>query len=137
MPLSPAPAFGYAPSAADLDRLARAALAAIPQPFADHLPDIVICVEDFPDDEILRELEAETPYDITGLYSGVPVGERDGFGVITQPDTITLYRQPLLAEWCESEQTLEEIITHLIIHEVGHHFGLSDDDMEHIEDSIE
>lgn len=130
------PSFGRAPSAADLDQLARAALAAIPRPFADHLPDIVFQVEDFPDDETLTELEAETPYDITGLYVGIPVGERDGGMIASQPDMIFLFRQPLLAEWCEGDDTLEDIITHLIIHEVGHHFGLSDDDMERIENSL-
>lgn len=133
---SPLPSFGHAPSAADLDRLARAALASIPAPFADHLPHIVIQVEEFPDDELLDEMEVEDPFEITGLYQGIPVGERTQ-ALATQPDMIFLFRQPLLAEWCETDQTLEEIITHLIVHEVGHHFGLSDDDMEYIEDSVD
>jgi predicted Zn-dependent protease with MMP-like domain len=109
------PRFGLAPSAADLDALGRAALAAIPSPFADHLPQIVFQVEDFADDTTLAEL-----------------GDSAARG--GQPDMIFLYRQPLLLEWCETDETLEDIVTHLIIHEVGHHFGLSDDDMHRIED---
>jgi predicted Zn-dependent protease with MMP-like domain len=128
------PRFGLAPSAADLDALGRAALAAIPSPFADHLPQIVFQVEDFADDTTLAELGAESPYDITGLYVGTPVGEADSAASGGQPDMIFLYRQPLLLEWCETDETLEDIVTHLIIHEVGHHFGLSDDDMHRIED---
>jgi predicted Zn-dependent protease with MMP-like domain len=127
--------FGCAPTADALDQLARQVLAAIPAPFADHLPEIVFRVEEFPDDAVLADLGAESPYDITGLYHGIPVGDRDGLTLADGPDMIFLYRQPLLSEWCESGEALEDIITHLIIHEVGHHFGLSDDDMERIEDS--
>lgn len=136
-PTETPPAFGTAPSASDLDRMARAALRAIPEPFASHLPDIVFRVEDFPPDDVLDALGTDSPYDITGLYQGYAVAERDTPPALSTPDMIFLYRQPLLAEWCETGETLEDIVTHLIIHEVGHHFGLSDDDMDRIEESVE
>ncbi|MDK2768077.1 MAG: metallopeptidase family protein [Sphingomonas sp.] len=128
----------FAPSAEQMEALARAALARIPEPFASHLPDIVLIVEDFADDDTLREMGMEDPFELTGLYSGRPVGEKEGFaiGEIPQPDTIHLYRVPLLAEWVETGVSLEALVTHVVVHEVGHHFGLSDDAMHALEDSV-
>jgi predicted Zn-dependent protease with MMP-like domain len=127
----------FAPSAADMEALARAALARIPEPFAGYLADVVLVIEDFADEQTLRDMGMEDPFELTGLYSGRPVGEKDGFmGELPQPDTIHLYRRPLLDEWVETGVSLEALVTHVVVHEVGHHFGLSDDDMHALEDSV-
>ncbi|KQN76546.1 metallopeptidase family protein [Sphingomonas sp. Leaf62] len=123
-----------APSAAEMEALARAALARIPEPFAGHLSDIVLLVEEFADEETLAAMEME-PYELTGLYHGSPVGEKSMFDGMRLPDRIHLYRQPLLAEWCETGVDLRDLIRHVVVHEVGHHFGLSDDDMHALEDA--
>lgn len=127
----------FAPSAADMEALARAALARIPEPFAAYLADVVLVVEDFADEATLRDMGMEDPFELTGLYSGRPVGEKDGFmGELPRPDTIHLYRRPLLDEWVDTGVSLEALVTHVVVHEVGHHFGLSDDDMHALEDSV-
>lgn len=127
----------FAPSAAQMEALARAALARIPEPFAAYLADVVLVIEDFADEATLRDMEMEDPFELTGLYSGRPVGEKDGFmGELPQPDTIHLYRRPLLDEWVDTGVSLEALVTHVVVHEVGHHFGLSDDDMHALEDSV-
>ncbi|MEN2749674.1 metallopeptidase family protein [Sphingomonas sp. T9W2] len=123
-----------APSAAEMEALARSALARIPEPFASHLSDIVLLVEEFADDETLAAMEME-PYELTGLYHGSPVGEKSMFDGVRLPDRVHLYRQPLLAEWCETGVDLGDLIRHVVVHEVGHHFGLSDDDMHALEDA--
>ncbi|PKP98075.1 MAG: neutral zinc metallopeptidase [Alphaproteobacteria bacterium HGW-Alphaproteobacteria-15] len=125
----------FAPSAATMEALARAALARIPEPFASHLPDIVLIVEEFADEATLREMGMEDPFELTGLYSGRPIGEKSTFDVAAMPDRIHLYRRPLLDEWVETGVTLEALVTHVVVHEVGHHFGLSDDDMHALEDA--
>lgn len=125
----------FAPDAARIEALARAALARIPQPFAQHLAGVVLIVEDFAEDEILAEMGIDDPFELTGLYSGRPVGEKSTFDVAAMPDRIHLYRLPLLAEWVETGVGLEALITHVVVHEVGHHFGLSDDDMHALEDA--
>lgn len=120
-----------------MEALARAALARIPEPFAAHLADVVLVIEEFADEATLREMEMEDPFELTGLYSGRPVGEKEGFmGELPQPDTIHLYRRPLLDEWVDTGVSLEALVTHVVVHEVGHHFGLSDDDMHALEDSV-
>lgn len=127
----------FAPSAELMEALARAALARIPEPFAAHLADVVLVIEEFADDETLRDMGMEDPFELTGLYSGRPVGEKDGFiGDLPQPDTIHFYRRPLLDEWVDTGVSLEALVTHVVVHEVGHHFGLSDDDMHALEDSV-
>ncbi|WP_343521181.1 metallopeptidase family protein [Sphingomonas sp.] len=127
----------YAPDAAQMETLARAALARIPAPFAAHLADVVLVIEEFADEETLRDMGFEDPFELTGLYVGRPVGEKDGFmGELPRPDTIHLYRRPLLDEWVDTGVSLEALITHVVVHEVGHHFGLSDDDMHALEDSV-
>ncbi len=125
----------FAPDAARIETLARAALARIPQPFARHLAGVVLIVEDFAEDEILAEMGIDDPFELTGLYSGRPVGEKSTFDVAAMPDRIHLYRLPLLAEWVETGVGLAALITHVVVHEVGHHFGLSDDDMHALEDA--
>ncbi|KQM97693.1 metallopeptidase family protein [Sphingomonas sp. Leaf25] len=122
-----------APTAGEMEALAHEALARIPEPFAGHLANAVLFVEEFADDATLAEMDMD-PYELTGLYRGRPVGEKSAFDAIDYPEQIHLYRQPLLAEWCETGVDLHDLIRHVIVHEVGHHFGLSDDDMHALED---
>ena len=122
--------FGTAPSLDEIEALARAALARLPEPFSLHLADIVLRVEDFADDRTLVELGIEDAFALSGLYEGLPVGLKEGGAAGAMPDRIRLFRQPILDEWIErGDETLEHLVAHVLIHEVGHHFGLSDDDM--------
>lgn len=121
------------PSLADLEAMAREQLAAIPPELRRHLGDLIIRVDDFPDEETMEEMDLESPFDLLGLYRGVDLLQRS---VSDQPqalDMIYLYRRPLLDYWCETEEDLTRIVRHVLIHEIGHHFGFSDDDMERIE----
>lgn len=129
--------YGQAPSATEIERLARAALARIPEPFASHLADVVLIVEEFADDETLDSLGIEDPFDLTGLYHGRPIGEKSAFDSGTLPDRIHLYRRPILDEWVATGVGLDALVSHVVVHEVGHHFGLSDDDMHALEDGAE
>ena len=126
-----------APDAATIEAMARDALARIPEPFADHLADVVLIVDEFADDETLCAMGIDDPFELTGLYHGRPIGEKSTFESGALPDRIHLYRQPLLAEWCETGVDLGDLIAHVVVHEVGHHFGLSDADMHALEDSTE
>ncbi|TGX53569.1 metallopeptidase family protein [Sphingomonas gei] len=128
-------AASHAPDAATIEALARAALARIPSPFAEHLADVVLIVEEFADDATLDALGIEDPFDLTGLYHGRPIGEKSLFDSGALPDRIHLYRRAILDEWCDTGVTLEALVGHIVVHEVGHHFGLSDDDMHALEDS--
>ncbi|MBA3675918.1 MAG: metallopeptidase family protein [Sphingosinicella sp.] len=123
-----------APDVATIERLAEAAIARLPQPFRAHLNDVVFRVEDFAEEEVLKELGIEDPFDLSGLYSGRPMGEQSSMLSGELPAMIHLYRRPLLDEWVETGVSLEDLVTHVIVHEVGHHFGFSDDDMHAIED---
>lgn len=125
----PAP---FAPTASQIEQLALEALNRLPDPFSEHLAGIILLVEDFATPEILKEMELEDPFELTGLYSGRPVGEPAQTG--DQPPTIHLFRRPLLDEWVETGVALDALITHVVVHEVGHHFGLSDIDMHVLED---
>jgi len=124
-----------APDAATIEALARDALARIPSPFAEHLADVVLIVEEFADDETLDALGIEDPFDLSGLYHGRPIGEKSSFDSGALPDRIHLYRRAILDEWCDTGVSLQELVTHIVVHEVGHHFGLSDDDMHALEDA--
>ena len=121
------------PSLADLEDLAHRALKTIPGELLRHTRDVVIRVDDFPDAETEREMGLESPFDLLGLYRGVPIGEKGTGYTPHDVDMIFLYRRPLLDYWCETEEDLEHLIRHVMIHEIGHHFGLSDEDMERIE----
>ena len=123
--------------APDLDTLAafgRTALESLPDAFRQHLDGVSIRVDDFPDQDVLREMELDSPFDLLGLYSGAPLGEKTG-AVVGAPDMIFLYRRPILEEWIESGESLAHIVRHVLIHEIGHHWGLSDEDMEAIENA--
>ena len=124
----------YAPDAAEIERLADAAIARLPATFRRHLTDVVLRVDDFADDEVLRSLGIEDAFDLTGLYSGRSLDRKDSWTSGELPPMIHLYRRPLLDEWAETGVSLEALITHVIVHEVGHHFGFSDDDMHAIEE---
>ena len=123
----------FAPDAAEIERLADEAIARLPERFRRHLAGAVLRIEEFPDDAVLDELGIEDPFDLTGLYTGRPIGERSSMHSGELPAMIHLYRRPLLDEWAETGVALEDLVTHVIVHEVGHHFGFSDEDMHAIE----
>jgi predicted Zn-dependent protease with MMP-like domain len=125
----------FAPDAAEIERLADEALRRLPDAFRQHLDDVVLQVEEFADDEVLAQFGMEDPFELTGLYTGRPMGEQSSLLSGELPPIIHLYRRPLLDEWVETGVALEALITHVIVHEVGHHFGFSDDDMHAIEDA--
>jgi predicted Zn-dependent protease with MMP-like domain len=129
--------FGPPPSAEEMEALARRALLALPEPFAEHLNDVVLLIEDFVDDETLDTMGIEDPFDLTGIYEGIPITERSVDHSGTLPDRIRLFRRPILDEWAGSEDTLEHLVAHVLVHEVGHHFGLSDEDMHALEEAVE
>ena len=121
------------PSLSDLESIAQEALTAIPDALRRHLNDVVIRVEDFPDDEVMEEMELESPFDLLGLYHGVDLTRRSVLAQSEDIDMIFLYRRPILDYWCEMEEDLVRVVRHVLIHEIGHHFGFSDEDMERIE----
>jgi predicted Zn-dependent protease with MMP-like domain len=127
---------GPAPDAAAIERLARAALAALPEPFASHLDTVVLLVEEIADDETLEALGIEHPLDLTGLYHGCPLGEKSSMDAGAPPDQIHLYRRAILDEWIETDVALDALVAHVLVHEVGHHFGLSDEAMHALEDAV-
>jgi len=116
-----------------LEAMARDALAGIPEALARHVHGVVLRVDDFPDEETLEEMGLESEFDLLGLYRGIDLGHKDGAGPAHDVDMIFLYRRPILDYWCESGEPLEGIVRHVLIHEIGHHFGLSDDAMAAIE----
>ena len=127
--------FGTPPSLDEIEALARAALVRLPEPFSSHLQDIVVRVEDFADDETLAALGIVDPFELTGVYEGLPVGEKQSGVSGALPDRIRLFREPILDEWiARGNETLEHLVAHVLIHEVGHHFGLSDEDMHGLEE---
>jgi predicted Zn-dependent protease with MMP-like domain len=133
MPLAVAETQTFAPDAAKIERLAEAAIARMPEHFRRLLEGVVLRIDDFAEDDVLAELGIEDPFDLSGLYTGRPIGERSSFNSGDLPAMIHLYRRPLLDEWAESGVSLEELVTHVIVHEAGHHFGFSDSDMHAIE----
>ena len=125
--------FGTAPSLADLEAVAREAYAGIPFELRRFTKEVVIRVEEFPDDETLEALNLESPFDLLGLYQGIDLASKSVLDTPQAPDMIFLYRRPLLDYWCSEGEDLTHLVRHVLIHEIGHHFGLSDDDMDRIE----
>jgi predicted Zn-dependent protease with MMP-like domain len=123
-----------APSLAEFEALADAAYQLLPQRFRDMCGDVVIRVEDFPTDEVLEAMGLESEFDILGLYHGVDLARKSVLDPSAMPEMVFLYRRPILDYWAEHEETLGHIVTHVLVHELGHHFGLSDADMERIEE---
>lgn len=122
-----------APSLADFERIADEAFARLPEGFRARCEGLIIRVEDFPDEEIVAEMELESPFELLGLYQGISHVERSVMEPVHMPDMVFLYRRPLLDYWAEFDETLGHLVTHVLVHEIGHHFGLTDDDMEEIE----
>ena len=122
-----------APTLAEMEALAVAAFAGLPQQFRALCRDLVIRVDDFPTDEVLERMEAETEFDLLGLFQGVGLPFRSESAPMQMPNMIWLYRRPILDYWAEHDETLGAIVTHVLVHEIGHHFGLSDADMEELE----
>jgi|SRR5690242_1350547 len=122
-----------APSLADLDVLAAEVFRTLPERFRTLCDNLVIRVEDFPEDEVLREMGLEDEFDLLGLFQGVGLPFRSESAPTQMPNLIWLYRRPILDYWAEHEETLGAIVAHVLVHEIGHHFGLSDADIEAIE----
>ena len=125
-----------APGADRIEAIARATIAKLPAEFARHLGDVVLKIEDFADDETLAEMGIESPFELTGLYTGLPVGSKSVDHSGAMPDMIHLYRRAILDEWVDTGVTLEALVSHVVIHEIGHHFGLSDEDMHSLEEMV-
>ncbi len=123
-----------APSLEAFEDLAQAAFDRLPQAFRALCADVIFNVTEFPEDDVLKELEAESPFDLLGLFTGVGLPQQ-GYAPQTgqMPNTIHLYRRPILDYWAEHDESLGSIVSHVMIHEIGHHFGFSDEDMEAIE----
>lgn len=125
------------PTADMIEAIARATIAGLPHAFRAHLGDVVLIVEDFADDETLDALGIEDPFELSGVYHGRPVGEKSSMDSGAPPDRIHLYRRAILDEWVDSGVGLTALVAHVTIHEIGHHFGLSDADMHALEASVE
>ena len=114
--------------------MAERAFAELPEEFRALVGEVRFFVADFPDDDVVRELEADSPFDILGLFHGVGMAHAPATATTgAMPNAIWLYRRPILDYWAEHDETLGTIISHVLVHEIGHHFGLSDDDMEALE----
>ena len=129
--------FGIPPSADEMEAIARRVLDSLPEPFAESLRDVVLLIEDFADEETLAAMDIEDPFDLTGIYEGIPVTERSVEHSGTMPDRIRLFRRPILDEWADGDDTLEHLVAHVLVHEVGHHFGLSDEAMHALEEAVQ
>ena len=124
----------HAPTLDDLAALAEAAFAALPVEVRSLTGDVLFRVDDFPDQEVLDTLNIDDPFELTGLYHGTDLAHRSVFDPSPQPARIFLYRRPILDEWIDrGDIILLDLITHILVHEIGHHFGLSDGDIEAIE----
>ena len=130
-------AIGFPASADEIDAFARAALARLPAQFAEHLGEVVLLVEEFADEELLAEMGFDDPFELTGVYEGTPLHMKSIADSGRLPDRIRLFRAPMLDEWiARGDETLEHFVAHVLVHEVGHHFGLSDETMHALEDAV-
>jgi predicted Zn-dependent protease with MMP-like domain len=126
--------FDHPPSAEEIEAIARDAMRRLPEPFGAHLEHVVLQIDEYADEALLAEMGIEDAIELTGVYEGIPIGQRSVETSGTLPDRIRLFRQPILAEWCEEGEPFEHLVRHILIHEVGHHFGLSDEDMHVLEE---
>ena len=126
--------YGTPPSLDDILELAETALSAIPQELRNLVGGTVMVVEEAPDDEILAEMGMESPWELTGLYRGTPLTQKSVLDIPSEPDTIVLFREPILLEWIETGEDLFRLVRNVLIHEIGHHFGLSDADISRLEE---
>jgi len=126
-----------APSLADFEAIADTAFERLPEGFRRLCAGVIVQIADFPDDETMDDMELESPFDILGLFRGVGLAQGSAVAETGQfPNMIWLYRRPILDYWGEHDEALGKIIAHVLVHEIGHHFGLSDEDMERIEASV-
>jgi predicted Zn-dependent protease with MMP-like domain len=122
-----------APSLAEMEAMAHEIFERLPEDFRGLCEGVIIRVDDFPTDEVLDEMGATSEFDLLGLFQGIGLPFRSNDDIARLPNLIWLYRRPILDYWAEHDETLGHIVRHVLIHEIGHHFGLSDDDMEAIE----
>ena len=127
------PPVGRPPSAADLQAIADTAFAEIPEKLRRMVRGVAILIEEFPDDRTMDDMGLESPFELLGLYQGVSLDRKSVSDVPEDIDRIFLYRRPLLDYWCETEEPLAALVRNTLIHEIGHHFGLSDEEMERLE----
>ena len=126
-------AFGAPPSLAEMEAIAYQEFERIPEELRSRCAGVAIRVEDFATDEVLDDMGIESPFELMGLYHGIPLTQQSTLDVRHQPDTVFLYRRALLDYWCEGDDDLRAVVRHVLVHEIGHHFGFSDEDMERIE----
>lgn len=119
-----------------MEAIAHDAFARLPKHFHDLCEGLIIQIDDFPTEDVLKEMGAESEFDLLGLFQGVGLPFRSSGDIAPMPNMIWLYRRPILDYWAEHDETLGHVVTHVLVHEIGHHFGLSDDDMEAIEATV-
>ncbi|MDP2124022.1 MAG: metallopeptidase family protein [Parvibaculum sp.] len=124
-----------APTLEDFETLADAAFARLPEGFRARCEGVIIRIEDFPDEEVMVEMALESPFDLLGLYQGISHIDRSVMEPAHLPDMVFLYRRPMLDYWAEYDEPLDHLIAHVLVHEIGHHMGLSDEDMHEIEEA--
>ena len=129
--------FGAPPSPAEFKAMAFAALERLPAEFAAHIGDVVMSVEEFADEETLAQMGIQDPFELTGLFEGIGMTDQSISDSGQMPNRVRLFRQPILDEWVADGHDLEHLIAHVVIHEIGHHFGLSDEDMHALEDAAD
>jgi acetylglutamate kinase len=134
---NPIPIYGPPPSIDDIADMAERALSTIPLRLAQHVRGVGITVEDMPDDQTLEDLDIDSGWDLTGLYRGTPMTERSVMDSGREPDLIFLYREPILLEWIETGVDLYGLVRNVVIHEIAHHFGFSDAEIDAIEQEME
>ena len=128
---------GRNPSAAEIEAIARRTLDRLPSPFAESLGDIILRIEEVADPDTARRVGLRHPMQLSGLYEGIPLNHQSIPHSGTLPEKVTLYRRPIIAEWQSTRFSLDQLVSHIVIHEIGHHFGFSDDDMHALEDEGE
>ncbi|MES2542962.1 MAG: metallopeptidase family protein [Pseudomonadota bacterium] len=130
---NPAPD-SIAPSLALIEQLAHEAISTLPEPFRAPATHIRLRIEEFPDEDMLEELNVDDAFELTGLYDGIPLTEKSTADQVTKPDVIWLFRRPILDEWCErGDVSIKELVSHVVVHELAHHFGWSDDQIAAID----
>ena len=128
---------GRIPTAAEIEAIARRTLDRLPSPFAESLGDIVLQIDEVANPDTARRLGLRHPMQLSGLYEGVPLNHQSIQQSGRLPERVTLYRRPIIAEWRQTRVSLDQLVSHIVIHEIGHHFGFSDDDMHALEDEPE
>ncbi|WP_088623693.1 metallopeptidase family protein [Oceanicola sp. 22II-s10i] len=122
------------PSLDHFETIALRTIAALPAPFAARATQVLLRIADWPDDDMLDDLGIDDPLDLTGLYDGIPLTEKSVFDMPAQPDTVWIFREPILDEWRDrGDVDLDDLIAHVVVHEFAHHFGWSDDDIAEID----